>query len=141
VLLSLISFNHNELTKFVDNTSHPTSEIDCQDAEEAMPDLPTDPISFDDEHWELGLEDGGNVDGSWNDGDDNDHSVSNSSSVTLSSRASKRTYEEYESDGEGYEDDNGRQWELSGSPGMAFKFIYSTDGLTSSKGAKRSRIE
>lgn len=125
---------------FVDNTSHPTDEVSGQDyTQEAMPDLPTDPISFDDENWELGFEDGGNAD--WNDGDDNDHSVSNTSSVTLSSRASKRTYDEYGSDGEGYENHDGRQWEPSGSPGMTFGLIYSTDGLTSSKGAKRSRIE
>ena len=85
-----------------------------------MPDLPTDPISFDDENWGQELEEFENADESWNGGDENDHSVSNHSSVTLSSRGSKRNYDEYESGGERYDEEEDQQWELPGSPGIFF---------------------
>jgi len=84
--------------------------------EEPLPELPTDPISFDDENWGQELEEFENADGSLNGGDENEQSVSNHSSVTLSSRGSKRNYDEYESGGEGYDEEDDQQWELPGSP-------------------------
>lgn len=80
-----------------------------------MPELPTDPIFFDDDNWDQELE---NADNSWNDGNENEN-ISNHSSVTLSSRGSKRAFDEYESGGETYDEEE-QQWELPGSPGNLF---------------------
>lgn len=100
-----------------------------------MPELPTDPISFDDENWGQEVEgqeveEFENADESWNGGDENEHSVSNHSSVTLSSRGSKRTFDEYESGGEGYDEEEEQPWELPGSPGNYFSFRCSLLNLT-----------
>lgn len=93
----------------------PSEKADGQeyDEEEPLPELPTDPISFDEDSWEL--KEFKEFDESWNDGDGkNERSLSNHSSVTLSSRGSKRTYDEYESGGEDYDEE--QQWELPESP-------------------------
>lgn len=93
-----------------------------------LPALPTDPISFDDGNWNQDFEEYHTANGSWVDGlgDDheNDNSASNHSSVTLSSGASKRTYDEYDS-GEGeYDEDEGENWDPPRSPGTRVELRY-----------------
>ncbi|KAF9532364.1 hypothetical protein CPB83DRAFT_675368 [Crepidotus variabilis] len=113
-----------------------TSEPLQQTAEEdPIPELPTEPIAFDDdnEDWDGEFDVVGD-DTVWNgeedkDGDvDNDLATSNHSSVTLSSRTSKRTFDEYESGGEGFEEVGVQQLERLESPGnvrLSRQIVYS----------------
>ena len=110
----------------IDDSTHHEDKEDIQeqveDAEvEVLPALPTDPISFDDGNWNQDFEEYHTANGSWVDelGDDHekDNSASNHSSVTLSSGGSKRTYDEYDSGGGEYDEDEGEIWDPPGSPG------------------------
>jgi len=91
---------------------------------EDLPELPTEPISFDDENWEEELDGEGEPDTTW-DEDENEKalSTSNQSSATLSSRASKRSFDELESGGEGYDEEEG-QWDPPSSPGENKSFLH-----------------
>ncbi|KDR81426.1 hypothetical protein GALMADRAFT_239315 [Galerina marginata CBS 339.88] len=75
--------------------------------------LEADPVPFED-GWEDDLDGEGEADTTWD--DDNENALSNHSSVTLSSKASKRSFDEFES-GDAY-DDGGEsaQWTPPSSP-------------------------
>ncbi|KAF8965274.1 hypothetical protein BDZ97DRAFT_799283 [Flammula alnicola] len=76
-----------------------------------------DPVEYE-ETWEDDLDGEGDPDTTWDDNEiENAQSNSTNSSITLSSKASKRSYDEFESGGEGYEDEDSRHWTPPSSPG------------------------
>lgn len=91
--------------------------------EDSHLDPPEHAYDFEDDTWEGEFDDDGEFeDETWNeDGAGNDHenaqSHSNESSVTLSSKASKRSFNEFELDDEGYEDESGIYGTPPSSPG------------------------
>ena len=63
-----------------------------------------DPTTYREDGWEDDLDGEGEIDETWDNENENAHSNSNQSSITLSSKASKRSFDEFESGGEGYDD-------------------------------------
>lgn len=92
-------------------------------AEEPHSDPPAHAYDLEGDTWEGEFDDDGEFeDGTWDeDGAENDNenaqSHSNESSVTLSSKASKRSFNEFELDDEGYEDESGIYGTPPSSPG------------------------
>lgn len=63
----------------------------------------------------------GDVDATWDeDNEEANKSTSNASSITLSSKASKRGFEEVDSDGEDNESGGNQLWSPAGSPGTCY---------------------
>lgn len=120
----------NSLTDYCTDSSSLSEKVNDPEytEDEPLPELPTDPISFDDENWQQELQEFENADDTLNEGDENENSLSNHSSVTLSSRGSKRTYDEYDSGEEGYGEAE-QPWVLPDSPGI---FFFPIPGLISS---------
>lgn len=100
-----------------------------------LPELPSEPLSFDeDEAWdgEYGADatdTGVDVDATWEDDHPNADaeqelqlSASNHSSATLSSRASKRTFDEFELGDEGFDEVVLEELERIESPGKILAF-------------------
>lgn len=80
-------------------------------------------LEDDEKDWEYDLDGNheGDVTPTWDeDNEEADKSTSNASSTTLSSKASKRGFEEVDSDGEDYENGDSQHWSPAGSPGMCF---------------------
>jgi len=71
--------------------------------------------------WQDDPDGAGDLNATWDDENDNALSNSNHSSVTLSSKASKRSFDEFESGGEGYNDSEGGDLSPSSSPGACNK--------------------
>ncbi|KAJ3515968.1 hypothetical protein NLJ89_g1426 [Agrocybe chaxingu] len=78
----------------------------------AVTEVPFGPVLFDGEAWDDDLDREGDLDARWD--EDNTPSASNQSSVTLSSKTSKRSFDEFESNGEGC--DEIHVWEGPSSP-------------------------
>lgn len=111
------------------NVANPSSDINLiplghllnKNAQELAEDSHLDPpehaYDFEDDTWEGEFEDGTwDEDGAEKD-DENAQSRSNESSVTLSSKASKRSFDEFELDDEGYADESGIYGTPPSSPG------------------------
>ena len=101
-----------------------TSSGNAQDLTEDSHLVPPEhAYELEDEDWDGEYDDSGEYqDGTWDeDGAEKDaenaQSLSNESSVTLSSKASKRSFDEFELDEEGFEDDSGIYGTPPSSPG------------------------
>ncbi|KAF8163122.1 hypothetical protein B0H34DRAFT_694191 [Crassisporium funariophilum] len=97
---NLESFNEHNLNgeTHVENEENEDKTGDFEITD--VPELPTEPIVFDGENWEDDLDGEGDLDVTWEHDNENTLSTSNESSVTLSSKASKRSYDEVDSDGD-----------------------------------------
>ncbi len=93
--------------------------------------------------WEYDLDGNneGDVNAAWDeDNEEADKSISNASSITLSSKASKRGFDEVDSDGEDNENGGNQLWSPAGSPGMYHIHPRREDSYAFS-GPKRSRTQ
>jgi hypothetical protein len=97
--------------------------------------LPTDPINFEAENWDYDQDGEGDLDVNW--GLENEI-TSNHSSVTLSSKASKRSFDEVDSVGD--EDGHSNGTLSPTSPGAHLSIIFHIHILIAVTGQKRSRI-
>jgi hypothetical protein len=75
-----------------------------------------DPTAYGEDGWEDDPDGEGEIDETWDDDNENAHSNSNQSSITLSSKTSKRSFDEFESSGEGYDEEEGGHWSPPSSP-------------------------
>lgn len=109
-------------TESTDELSHieETERIphDTADPPGPYPEIP----EFVREEWEDDLDGEGEIDDTWDEGNEVEtaQSNSNNSSITLSSKASKRSYDELDSDENGDEDGDSHHWTPPSSPGAIF---------------------
>lgn len=116
-LVSRLSKLSKRTDHFSDNKERGTRRESYIDNEgNLMPAAESEPDIPEEKYWEDDLDGEGEFDTTWDEGHENTLSQSNHSSVTLSSTASKRSFDEFESVGDLYDEETGR-WSPPSSPG------------------------